>query len=89
MGGLFSHQPRPKPPLQNPELPLPVLMSRAQYICQPLANVLSNLRTRGIENIVVAIKSRETWTPPARKSTGRVYVLYNSDSLLVQDVVYE
>ena len=83
MGGLFS-QAQPKP-----ELPLPVLMARAQYIGQPLATVLSSLRERGVENIVVAIKPRETWSPPTRKHTGRVYVLYNADSLLVQDVIYE
>ena len=88
MGGLFS-QPTPKKQKPVVSIPIPLLMARAQYIGQPLANVLSALRTRGIENIVVAIKSREIWVPPARKHTGRIYVLYNADSLLVQDVVYE
>lgn len=89
MGGLFSQQPAPKPKPQTPELPLPLLMFRAQYIGQPLSRVLDALRCRGIENIVVALKSRETWSPPPRKSTGRVFVLYSADTLLVQNVIYE
>jgi hypothetical protein len=99
MGGLFSRSnPLPKKPIQK-SLPLPLLMARAQYISQPLATVLSAMRIQGIENIVVAVKPRETWTPPAssavglqpppRRHTGRIYVLYNADTLLVQDVIYE
>ena len=89
MGGLFS-QPKPLPKkLIQKSLPLPLLMARAQYISQPLATVLSALRLQGTENIVVAVKPRETWTPPPRRHTGRVFVLYNADTLLVQDIVYE
>jgi len=99
MGGLFSQpKPLPKKPIQK-SLPLPLLMARAQYISQPLATVLSALRLQGTENIVVAVKPRETWTPPAssavglqpplRRHTSRVFVLYNADTLLVQDIVYE
>jgi len=89
MGGLFSQpKPLPKKPIQK-SLPLPLLMARAQYIGQPLATVLSSLRIQGTENIVVAVKPRETWTPPLRRNTGRVFVLYNADTLLVQDVFYE
>lgn len=98
MGGLFSRSnPLPKKPIQK-SLPLSLLMAPAQYISQPLATVLSAMRIQGIENIVVAVKPRETWTPPASSavglqppasSTGRIYVLYNADTLLVQDVIYE
>ena len=89
MGGLFSYLFSQQPSSPVVSLPLPVLMIRAQYIGQPLATVLDSLRKRGIENIGIALKSRETWTPPPRKSTGRVYVLYSADSLFVQDVIYE
>lgn len=84
ISALFAPPPSPKP-----ELPLPLLMFRAQYTGQPLSRVLDALRSRGIETIVVALKSRETWSPPPRKSTGRVFVLYSADSLLVQNVIYE
>ena len=88
MGALFSQPPRQPTPPKILSLP-PLLLSRAQYIGQPLATVLTSLRIRGIENIVVAVKPRETWTAPPRKQTGRVYVVYNADTLLVQDVIYE
>ncbi len=65
-------------------------MTRAQYIGQPLTLVLTSLRHRGTENILVALKPREIWTvPPIRKGTGRVIVVYNADTLIVQEVVYE
>lgn len=89
MGSLFSYLFASPPLKQEAPLPLPLLMFRAQYIGQPMSHVLDSLRSRGIENIVVALKPQETWTPPPRKSTGRVYVLYSADSLLVQDVIYE
>jgi hypothetical protein len=82
MGFLFSR------PVSPP--PTEILLTRAQYIGQPLTLVLTSLRQRGIENILVALKSRETWTaPPIRKGTGRVIVAYNADTLTVQEVVYE
>jgi hypothetical protein len=88
MGFLFSRPTAPQPP--QPRLHPEILLTRAQYIGQPLALVLTSLRKRGIENILVALKSRDTWTPPAqRRSTGRVIVVYNADTLLVQEVVYE
>ena len=86
MGGLFS---APNPPKPKPTPELPLLLFRAQYIGQPLATVLTALRSRGIENITVALKSRENWKPPPRKATGRAIVLYSADTLLVQDVLYE
>lgn len=87
MGALFSlFEPtatRPAP------IPVPLLLFRAQYIGQPLSTVLTALRNRGIENIVVALKPRETWSPPPRISSGRVFIIYDADSQRVQDVVYE
>ena len=88
MGDLFSKpKSKPQPP---PVKQLPLLIFRAQYIGQPLATVLTALRDRGIDNITVAMKSRDSeWSPPPRRHTGRVFVLYSADSLLVQDVIYE
>ena len=94
MGFLFS---RPassgEKPSQTltPTKALPLVLPRATYIGQPLADVLSDLNFRGIENITVALKprDRDTWTPPPRRLTGRVIVIYDGDSLLVQSVIYE
>jgi len=86
MGALFSlFEPPPRPASR----PTPILLFRNQYIGQTLATVLTALKSRGIEHIVVALKPRETWSPPPRISSGRVFVVYDADSQRVQDVIYE
>lgn len=97
MGSLFSlESPKSKSntkstsnPNPTSELSLPLLLFRAQYTGQPLATVLTALRDRDIKHITVALKPRDTWSPPPRLSTGRVIIFYNADTLLVQDVIYE
>jgi hypothetical protein len=84
MGFLFS-----RPAATPPPAPLPLLLSRATYVGQPLAPVLKALRARGLDTHTIPLKSRDTWTPPPRRSTGRVIVAYSADTLYVQDVLYE
>jgi hypothetical protein len=87
MGFLFSRPTRPTP-TSPPPLPT-LLLARAAFVGQPLAQVLETLRARGIETLPIPLKSRDTWTPPPRRSTGRVIVIYSADTLHVQTVVYE